>query len=288
MAETDEELFASAYEDETPQEPAKVEETKPEPEDRPRDEHGRFAPKAEQEPPKAEEPQEVPKAETPPSDQGIPSWRLREEAEARRGAEERASRAEREAAEFRRVVQQLQEQNKPKPPTPDFFENPEAAVDHGVRRAIDPLEQNQRQTTEFYSQQFAVLKFGQDKVNAAYDAMDKAIGSRDPEAITTFNRMKASLDPFGDMVKWHQRQSVFAKVGDDPDAFVEKQLEERLKDPAYQAKLLERIRGATQASPRPQVTQLPPSLNKATSAAQIDDNGGDDSDAGLLKSALRR
>lgn len=96
----------------------------------------------------------------------------------------------------------------------------------------------------------------------------------------------SSIDPYGDIMKWHKKQTIFSTIGGDPDAFVERQIEERLKDPTYQAKYLERIRGAAQTRPST-VTPLPPSLNRATSAAPLAGDE-DESDAGLLNSALRR
>jgi hypothetical protein len=292
MADDDKELFESALTDEQP-EPieAQPEPEAQEPEGQPRDEHGRFAPKAkepEAEPqPEPEKAQEQPQPEPQRENQGIPPWRLKEEAEARRAAEERARQYERDMAEMRQQLAQMQQQNKQPEKVLDIFEDPNAFVDHGVRTAIDPVKQEISQLREFYSQRDAIREHGAEKVKAAYDAMDQALRSRDPEAHAVFQRAKQSLDPYGDIVKWHMKSTVFNQIGSDPNAWLEKQLEERLKDPQYQAKLLERIRGNVQPQQRP-ITQLPPSLNKATSAANLEEEGDDNSDAGLLKSALRR
>ena len=97
----------------------------------------------------------------------------------------------------------------------------------------------------------------------------------------------SSIDPYGDIMKWHKKQTIFSTIGDDPEAFVERQIEERLKDPTYQAKVLERIRGTAQSRPST-VTPLPPSINRATSAAALSGDDEDESEAGLLQSALRR
>ena len=59
-----------------------------------------------------------------------------------------------------------------------------------------------------------------------------------------------------------------------------------MKDPAFQAKLLERIRGSAQA--RPGTTQLPPSLNRVSGAAPaVVEDGDDNSDAGIFRYATR-
>lgn len=285
MADDDKELFDSALTDETPEIEAPQVEA-PEPEAPPRDEHGRFAPKAKEVEPKEEEaPQpevKQPEVEQPKSE-GIPPWRLKEEADARRAAEERARQYERDLEAMRQQIAQ----NKQPEKVPDIFEDPNAFVDYGVRSAVDPVKQEITQLREFYSRREAEREFGADKVKAAYDAIGQGLQSRDPESIAIYQRAMQSLDPYGEIVRWHQKTTVFSQIGSDPNAWLEKQLEERLKDPAYQAKLMERIRGNVQPAQRP-ITQLPPSLNKATSAASNEDDGEDNSDAGLLKSALRR
>lgn len=268
MSDEDKELFESAQ---------------------PRDDHGRFAPKAEAqvepEPPVQSEPEPAPPPEPEPQapvrepEPGIPPWRLKEEADARRAAEARAAEFERQMAQ----IQQQQQQNKQ--PVPDIFENPSGFVGHEVRTAIDPVKSEIMSLREFYSRRDADRQYGAEKVQAAYDALAQASKAGNPEAVAIVHRVANSMDPFGEIVTWHLKQTVYGQIGPDPNAWFEKQLEERAKDPAFQAKLLERIRG--QASQRP-VTQLPPSLNKTASAAPIDDSGEDNSDGGLLKSALRR
>lgn len=292
MADNDQDIWDSVDETvqtEAPQvevatkQPSEVAET-------PRDERGRFAPKtaAEQEAEKAAQPQlESPLTEQPKdTNQGIPSWRLKEEAEARRAAEERAANHERELAELRRQFQAIQKQNEPKPPVPDLYENPDAFVDYRNQQAIEPIKSEISQLREYYSQRDAIREHGADKVKAAYEALDKGLRSRDPEAAAVYQRAMSSIDPYGDIMRWHKKQTIFSTIGDDPEAFVERQIEERLKDPTYQAKVLERIRGTAQTRPST-VTPLPPSLNRATAAAALSGDE-DDSDEGLLQSALRR
>jgi hypothetical protein len=284
MADDDKELFESALTDEPEIEAPQVEAQ--EPEIQPRDESGRFAPKAKEPEAQSQPEPEVAQAPEQPTEQqrenqGIPPWRLKEEADARRAAEDRARQYERDLEAMRQQIAQ----NKQPEKVLDIFEDPNAFVDHGVKTAVDPVNQRVSQLTEFYSQRDAEREFGAEKVKAAYDAIADGLQRRDPEVSAIYQRAMQSLDPYGEIVRWHQKTTVFSQIGSDPSAWFEKQLEERLKDPAHQAKLMERIRGNVQ--PRP-VTQLPPSLNKATSAASNEDDGEDTSDAGLLKSALRR
>src|SRR5690606_4437628 len=91
----------------------------PETQERPRDEQGRFAPKAQEEPvqqPVNPEPEQQP---TEPKQPGIPPYRLKEEADARRAAEERASRIEREMAELRQQITQSTKKAEPEQPAPE-------------------------------------------------------------------------------------------------------------------------------------------------------------------------
>lgn len=288
MADNDQDIWDSVEEAEVAEvEVPHVEEVAEAADTTPRDERGRFAPKQAAEEPADSVAQEQPVAEAPKdTSQGIPPWRLKEEAEARRAAEERATNRERELAELRRELQTIQRQNEPKPPVPDIWENADGFVDHRTNQAIEPIKGEISQLREYYSQRDAIREHGAEKVKAAYDALAQGMNARDPEVIAVYQRAMSSIDPYGDIMKWHKKQTIFSTIGDDPEAFVERQIEERLKDPTYQAKVLERIRGTAQARPST-VTPLPPSINRATSAAAL---GGDedDSDEGLLQSALRR
>ena len=287
MADDDQSIWDSVDEPETVEAPQ--DEVSEHVAETPRDERGRFAPKtvAEQEaaPPAAEQ-VEATATEQPKDNHGIPPWRLKEEADARRAAEERAANHERALMDMQRQLQALQKQNEPEQPVPDLYENPDAFVDYRNKQAIEPIKGEINQLREFYSRKDAIREHGAEKVKAAYDALDRGLSARDPEAIAVYQRATKSLDPFGDIMQWHKKQTIFSTIGDDPEAFVERQIEERLKDPTYQAKLLERIRGGAQARPST-VTPLPPSLNRATAAVSaVDDD--DESDAGLLNAALRR
>jgi hypothetical protein len=295
MSDEDRELFKSAIAD-TPATEAPAPEPEPQREtqsegDRLRDERGRFAPRTSDEPAPAPAPTPVeqPQQETeqPTHRDAIPPWRLREEAEARRAAEARAQQFEQEARQMRAYLEQQARQQQQQP-APDIFENPQAFVERGVRQAVDPVQNTVKQITEHYSKVMADQRFGEQTVATAYDAMGRALRDNDPDAHSAYQRMMASLDPYGEMVKWHKRSSVIQTIGDDPNAWFEKQLEERAKDPTFQAKLLERIRGNVSSPGRPaSITQLPPSLNRVASSAPAD--GEEDmSDGALLKAALRR
>jgi hypothetical protein len=91
---------------------------------------------------------------------------------------------------------------------------------------------------------------------------------------------------YDEVVRWHQRQSVLSSVGNDQNAWFEKQLEAKMADPAFQAKLLGKIQG--DAASRPAETRLPPSLSKVTATAGNREDLGDMSDKSLFEFAMRR
>lgn len=209
----------------------------------------------------------------------IPSWRLREEAEARRLAEQRAQSLEMRLNEIQAHLQQQQKQ-------PDFFENPDAAMQAKIMQAIQPFAEEQRRTVMYLGKTVADAVHGADKVNAAEQAFLEA---RDRQTLDPmdYERVVQSPNRYDAVVQWHRRQSVLSSVGDDPAAWFEKQLETRMTDPTFQAKLLEKVR--EDAAKRPAATKLPPSLSKSTAAASNSGEPiGDMSDASLFAHAIKR
>jgi hypothetical protein len=295
METSDKELFESAI---APDAPAETPETTEQPAsttEQPRDEQGRFASKAEtpetpatqeQTPPAAETPAQAPPAQQQ-QEANVPSWRLREEREAREAAERRASDIHRQFLEVQARLPQQQPQQRP-----DLYENPDAFVEHGVRQQVDPVRAQFGELKEYYSRQFAVQKHGQEKVDAAFNAVEQGLAKRDPETIATYMRVMQSMDPYGEIVQWHQQRTVYSQIGNDPNAWLEKQLQERLKDPTFQAKMLQQIQASQQSPNGSQrqpnnLVQLPPSLNKVPSAAAAGDDPSDASDAALFRYAAR-
>src|SRR5262245_13577511 len=238
--------------------------------------------------PKPEQPPPAPPPEPlqppPAAEAAIPSWRLREEAEARRLAEDRARQLE---DRLNQVAAHLQQSQK----APDFFENPDAATQAAVMRALQPFAQeyqraqeSQRQERMYNGRLIAETVHGADKVSAAEQAF---LNARDKESLdpADYERVVASPNRYDAVVKWHQRQSVFESVGTDPQAWLEQQLEARMNDPQFQAKVLERAR--TGAAKSPSAVNLPPSLSRVPSAQGNSDRSGDMSDQSLFNFAFR-
>lgn len=243
------------------------------------------APAPEPEPEPAPTPEPAPPEVPPPSpapspgepEATIPSWRLREEAEARRAAEQRAQTLE---GRLNEIATHLRQQGK----QPDFFENPDQAVNERIAMALRPLVEEQRQSNMYLGRMVAEAVHGGDKVSAAEQAFldARARQTLDP---ADYERVVGSPNRYDAVVQWHKRQSVLSSVGDDPEAWFEKQFEARMTDPHFQAKVLEKVRG--NAASRPAETRLPPSLSRATAAApNREEVEGDLSDASLFAYAM--
>ena len=243
--------------------------------------------------PEQEAPPEPPQPETPPpppeqpTEGAIPSWRLREEAEARRLAEDRARTLEARLQQIEAYQQQARARQQQQ--GPDFFENPQAATariaQDVVTRMVQPLAMQYRQQLMDHSRDIAAARHGEDKVDAAEAAFMEAKnrGTLDP---ADFERVVGANNRFTAVVQWHKRQSVLSSVGDDPEAWFEKQFESRMSDPTFQSRVLERVRGS--ASSRPSTTKLPPSLSNATAAASNLADVGDMSHDSLFEFTTRR
>lgn len=220
----------------------------------------------------------VPPVPPEPPEAAIPSWRLREEAEARRQAEQRAALLE---ARLNQVAEHLRQQTK----QPDFFENPGQATQEIIARQLQPYIDETRRTQMYLGKMLAETAHGADKVSAAEQAF---LAARDDASLdpADYERVVTSPNRYDAVVQWHKRQTVLSSVGDDPAAWFEKQLEAKLADPQFQAKLLEKVR--TDAATRPSMTKLPPSLSKTTATApNAGPSEGDMSDQSLFAFAMR-
>lgn len=290
----DNDIFNAAMSAETPEaesteaaaQPVATEE---QPHGQPRDENGRFASTQAQQEAQPQQTQEQPAQAQQQAEAHVPSWRLREEREAREAAERRVGEIERstqrQIAELMRRLPQQETQ-----PRPDIFDKPDEFVEYGVRQQVDPIKSEFTQMREFYSRKDAVREHGAEKVQAAYSAIAKGMQERDPEVMAIYQRAMSGMDPYGDIVSWHQQKSVYQTIGADPNAWWEQRLEEQMKDPAFQAKVLQTIQKSAQANQGQQGTpkiQLPPSISRIGSGASLSDDDGDMSDGALFRQAMR-
>jgi hypothetical protein len=171
----------------------------------------------------------------------IPSARLREEADARRAAERRSEALQ---MQVEALLQRFQpQQPPPQKPRTDIFENPSGFVQEEMGALIEPLNQQLMQVREFYSKRDAVREFGAEKVGAAFAAIESGLRNRDPETNLTYMRIMRSLDPYGDMVRWHQQKETFTQIGGDLSAYNQRILQQAMQDPNFQAQVLAAARG---------------------------------------------
>lgn len=254
----------------------------------PRDEGGRFAPKSQDDPntpPVEPAPQQN---ADPAGNVGVPPGRLREESEARR-------RAEAEKAELQSQLMQMQQQiaalsrqpvqpQAPQQPqeAPDWYTDPEAAMQH----AVSPHLQQFQQMLDYNARLAANAVYKAEVVADAEKAFLDALNTGKVDR-ADYERVLSAPNRYEAAVQWHKRQSLLSEVGDDPQAYRQRILDEALKDPAFIARVAEAARqpGTPQAqAPGAPVVRLPPSLNSQTAVASGRSGAdGDVSDAELFR-----
>lgn len=242
------------------------------------------APEAEApEPEPAPEPEaREPEAKEPEAPHSVPLNALLEERERRQAVQRQfeeiqAQQRQREAweAEQQRLAQEAQQ-------APDLFEQPEY-----YQQSIPQLQQQVSQLTAELQQAQRVayfqnaqakgdmgLKFAQmqdpETFDKAWQMLEKKT-MQDGDGSWRQHLLQTAMqggDPGAELISLYKNASVQERVGNDPDAFFEKTLEEKLSDEAFMQKLVEKIQGqgaAPAASGRSEV-RLPQSINKAGGA----------------------
>lgn len=224
-----------------------------------RDEQGRFGPKgeaatAQQEPAAAEE---QPGAMVP--QQALHAAR-QENGDLKRRLDEMAGQISILTQQRPQPTPQVQaEQPKPK----DFWEDP----DGFVKQALSPLEKQTQRQFERVSRLMAITSHGEEKVSAAFTALSNALTTNPATTIHEYRRITAADHPYDEMVKWHQRSQALSRVGDNPDAFVQSEIDKMLADPTKAGELLKRLQaGATGQpaviAPNRSTNQPPPSITR--------------------------
>ena len=278
---SDQELFNEANMDEAPAEEAvaEVPEAPVEPVGQLRDEQGRFAAQAEEQPAATEQPA---RQQVDDNAAMVPSWRVREINEEKRALADRLAAMEAERSKWQQPsAPQPQQAPAPKVEKPDPLLDPEGYETYLERKFEEKMLNNHREASLAQAHKTYKGEFEE-----AYAAAQKQV---DPVLRTM---MQNSRDPGETLIQWHREQKVRAEVGNDPNAFFEKRFEAYLADPANQAKILERIRGGAQqqlqpgSSPKPApAVNLPPSLTRAASAATVTADDDDVSNEGLWRHA---
>lgn len=274
---------------------------------RERDDKGRFVaksetpPEAKAEPEKVEQPaQEEPKAEAQPEptvepkdEAQVPSWRLREVNEARTAADRRADEAARESyavrAEMQAMRAELQKLQQPKAEPVDFFADPDKAINQHLTPIEQRLERFMQDMTVRASRTAALAQHGVEKVAEMEKAINDAMAKNHPDMAALAQQMRGSDDPAGVAMAWYQRSKLIEETGGDITAYKAKVLEDAMKDPKFQAKVVELIKGTSGQPGKAPVVNLPPSLNRIPSSGPSNTaDDGDMSDKGLFKHAMAR
>lgn len=246
----------------------------------PRDEVGRFAPKAADEP--VAEPNQPQEQQQPaPADKTVPLSAFIEVRDESKTLKQQLQQAlgRLQALEQRPQAQPQAQQPQPKR---ELWDDPDAYV----ADRLTPVQQALAETRAEISHLRAVADFGKDTVTAAHQAVDEAISRGELDRAKVNGQLAQSRDPVGDLVRWHQQQQAKAnmqRIGNNPDAWLEAELEKRMADPAFQAKVIERARQPNGQNAQSPPVALPPSLSRIPAGANT--GGADVSSEGLFAQA---
>lgn len=156
-------------------------------------------------------------------------------------------------AELRQAIARLEtklsEQVKPKEPekpAPQFWDDPEAFLQHSISPVQQKIEQELAETRFILSRNVAITAHGEDTVTAAEQALEQALSSGQMDANAVREQLKQSRDPVGDVVRWHKNSP----------AMKEQELREQIR-----AEVLAEIQGGTQqqSAPAQQAAPVMPS-----------------------------
>jgi hypothetical protein len=194
-----------------------------------------------------------------------------------------------ENRELKQMLQEMRQQIIAPPPKPQeqpkpasFWDDPEGFLEQKLQQVAPRDDGTVRQVSEM----LAVQEYGQETVDTAGQAMLDVVQKdpNNPVIRGEYQRIMSSRHPYKELVAWHKRHQTMSRIGDNPDAYVESEIEKRLADPQYQAKVLERIRGA--ASTQQPITQVPPSLGRIPTGGNVSLEGPTD-DAGIFAYATK-
>ena len=214
----------------------------------------------------------------------IPSWRLKQEAESRRLAEDRYKFEQERAAHLQQQLQQIQAANKPQQQAdPDVWMDPQAYA-KAMQEREDGLRNQFAQQLRYQqanmSLQFAELRYGDDfrKYWAEFEGVLRDTSSPyHKECQDALNSIMASQNPGESFMAFVRRQQVLTETGGDIDAYKKKLIEELKKDPKFVEELINGQQNAEAAASAEQPpatteikheTRLPPSLSKVAGSRQ--------------------
>lgn len=255
-----------------------------------RDEHGRFAPKAET--PAIVEPEQPGAIETHAENgKAVPVGAVQAERQKRQEAQNENAELQRQLAELRGQVTLLTQQRQPAAQQPQQEQQPATIwddPDNYLKSQLSPVQQQMQEMREMLWESQAAQAHTAEKLEAAKAAAQALAGT--PAGQQLHSEIMAGGNPFSNLVKWHERQQTLATVGNDPQAWLQSELAKLKADPAFQAEIIALARGGAVAQPgirsQQPVTSLPPSLSRIpTGGNAAEDN--DMSDGALFAHATR-
>ena len=217
---------------------------------RERDQQGRFATKADSEDeskPEDEQLAAVPDADNQAAGKSegarkpgqVPQQALEAERRKRQERDGENEALKRQMADMSAKMDMLQRSafQQPQAPQPqqpaqppEFWQNPDAALDHRLRGALDPVMQQFETYKIGMSRNFAEQVHGKDAVREAIQGLTQLAQTNPAE----FRRLEASasqsVDPVGDVVRWHKQQRALQTYGADPEAYIKAEVERRMSE----------------------------------------------------------
>jgi hypothetical protein len=200
---------------------------------------------------------------------GDPRVALRQEREARKQLQQDLERERAERIRFMNMLEQQrssqpQKEPDPKPEGAEFWQNPEEWVNQRVEERVRAQEEQVVQMRLSMSRREATREHGEERVNAAFKALEEAgdTGKIDPDA--TLKYLRHHPDPFAEIVRWHDSQPQVQ----------EQRLRERLEAEFREKYGLGADGDPAPAQPEP-AAPVPtlPSLNRAVGTAGAQQSG---------------
>jgi hypothetical protein len=233
------------------------------------------------------EPAPAPEPPTePPPRHTVPLNELLDERDRRQQAERR--------------LQDIEAERQKQQPRPDFLMQPDEYFDRRLNEALDPLRRQVTIQLAHANKSIAVAQHGAEVVEEAQKAFDAEVqqGRLHP---SDHQRIWSAPNPFAAAVDWNRNRKLLAEVGNDPQAYRDRLLQEALADPDFLGRALEAARSqaagrpvtvapqrqAPRASSAPAThtgrTPLPPSLNRQGPPGGQPPPLGDGADADLYE-----
>jgi hypothetical protein len=168
---------------------------------------------------------------------------------------EERERAQEMARRLAQYDAQARAAQQPPKPEPDPFMHPDQFADARIQAAVAPIVSQLQAVVANNNLAAARAIHGQEKADLAYQEFDKALPQMSPFEAA---QVMQAQNPFVAAVRWHAHREILKQVGDDPNAYRERLLQEALTDENFLARAREAISARMAGrAPQPQ-TALPP------------------------------